>query len=87
MTLADLGHAIATHPVPVEIAYVGFDLYLSVFSSGKVKMVGFKAGGERATGEEGDSEPVVPFPTVGRGIVVSFDPTLEPDAFRLGPEG
>ena len=87
MSLTDLGRAIATHPVPVEIAYVGFDLYLAVFSSGKVKMVGFKAGGEMATGEERPEESVVPFPTVGRGIVVSFDPTLEPDAFRLGPEG
>ena len=85
MSLSDLGRAIATHPVPVEIAYVGFDLYLEVFSSGRVKMQGFKAGGEMATGNEGPDEPVVPFPTVGRGIVVSFDPTLDPDQFRLGP--
>lgn len=86
MSLSDLGRAIAAHPVPVQVAYVGYDLYLAIFSSGKVKMIGFKKGGERATGQEGPNEPVVPFPTVGRGIVVCFDPTLDPDAFRLGPE-
>lgn len=85
MSLTDLGRAIAAHPVPVEVAYVGFDLYLDIFSSGKVKMAGFKTGGERATGQEGPEESVVPFPTVGRGIVICFDPTLEPDGFRLGP--
>lgn len=86
MSLSDLGRAIAAHPVPVQVAYVGFDLYLDVFSSGRVKMVGFKAGGEMANGDEPPGESVVPFPTVGRGIVICFDPTLEPDAFRIGPE-
>lgn len=86
MSLSELGRAIAAHPVQVEVAYVGFDLYLAVFSSGKFKMTGFKKGGERATGKEGPDESVVPFPTVGRGIVISFDPTLAPDEFRLGPQ-
>ena len=86
MSLSDLGRAIAAYPIPVEVAYVGFDLYLKVFSSGRVKMTGFKAGGTIATGEESPDEPVVPFPTVGDGIVICFDPTLEPEAFRLGPE-
>ena len=41
----------------------------------------------RATAEEvADMEQFTfPMPIVGKGIVISFDPTLPPDAFRLAP--
>lgn len=87
MSLKDLGQAIARHPVPPEAVFVGFDLYLEVFSSGKVRMIGFVAGGGRVTPEDARPDGAVVFPAIGQppGIVVCFDPTLAPQAFRVAP--
>ncbi|KAA5607044.1 hypothetical protein F1188_03825 [Roseospira marina] len=84
-SLRNLGRAIATHPVPAEAVFVGFDLYLQVFASGKVRMIGFTAGGQRVAPEDARPDGAVPFPAIGRGVVVCFDPTLEPEAFRVAP--
>jgi hypothetical protein len=83
--LKELGRAIAAHPVPPEAVFVGFDLYLEVFSSGKVRMIGFVAGGRRVEPEDARPDGAVPFPAIGQGVVVCFDPTLPPDGFRVAP--
>jgi len=85
MSLKDLGHAIAAHPVPAEAVFVGFDLYLDIFSSGKVQMIGFATGGTRIEPEDARPSGAVPFPAIGRGVVVCFDPTMPPDGFRVAP--
>ena len=84
--LRELGRAIATHPVPAEAVFVGFDLYVDVFSSGKVRMIGFGPGGERVHPEDARPPGCLPVPAIGRGVVVSFDPTLPPDGFRVAPD-
>ena len=81
--LQKLGKAIASHPTPVRAVFCGFDLWLQVVQSGKIKMQGFKQGGELASGDEDENTIVVQFMVVGNGIVIGFDPSLPPDDFRL----
>ena len=38
-----------------------------------------------ATDEEAETELVFRVPVIGKGIVISFDPTLPPDGFSLAP--
>lgn len=83
--LKQLGQAIAKHPNPVRVAFCGFDLWLDVLGSGRIGSRGFKRGGELATGDEEKDTLVVPVMVVGDSIVVNFDPTLPPNAFRLAP--
>ncbi len=44
-----------------------------------------KKGGVPATDEEAETELVFRVPVIGKGIVISFDPTLPPDGFSLAP--
>lgn len=83
--LRQLGQAIARHPNPVQVAFCGFDLWLDVLGSGRTGSHGFTRGGKLATGGEDKDTLVVPVMVIGKSIVVSFDPTLPPDAFRLAP--
>ena len=83
MGLKELGAAIAGHTTRVQVAFCGFDLWLDVFASGRVRMQPFKKGGVFA--EPGDEGITVAMPVVGDGVVISFDPTLPPDGFRLAP--
>lgn len=87
MAMKELGEAIKASQTKTEVAFCGFDLWLEIFSSGKVRQGYFKKGGVRATPEEVDdtAQFTFPMPIVGRGIVISFDPTLPPDGFRLAP--
>ncbi len=87
MGLKELGEAIKASQTKTEVAFCGFDLWLEVFSSGRVKQGYFKKGGVRATPEEIEDTAkfTFPMPVVGKGIVISFDPTLPPDGFRLVP--
>ena len=83
--LKQLGQAIAKHPNPVLVAFLGFDLWLDVIGSGRVGSHGFTRGGKLATGDEDKETLVVPVAVIGKSIVINFDPTLPPDAFRLAP--
>ncbi|MBR0656602.1 hypothetical protein [Plastoroseomonas arctica] len=84
-SLQDLGHAIARHPNPVKMIFLGFDLWLEVLGSGKVKTTLFKKGGLPTTEEEPIKTAKVPLMAVGEHMVVSVDITLPPDGFRLAP--
>lgn len=83
--LRKLGQAIASHPNPVQVVFCGFDLWVEVMTSGRVKTRDFRTGGAFATGDESPTTLVIPIMVVGDGMVINFDPTLPPDAFRLGP--
>ena len=87
MGLKELGAAIKESQTKTEVAFCGFDLWVEVFSSGRVTQGYFKKGGVRATPEEIEDTAffTFPMPIVGKGIVISFDPTLPPDEFRLAP--
>jgi hypothetical protein len=85
MSLQLLGRAIAEHPVKVEVAFCGFDLWLEVFASGKVATRVLKKGGVPAAAEEPEGTITAPVPVIGADIVLSFDPTLPPEGFRLAP--
>lgn len=87
MGLKELGQAIKSSQTKTEVAFCGFDLWLEVFSSGKVKQGYFKKGGARATPKEVEDLELFtfPMPIVGNDIVISFDPTLPPGDFRLAP--
>ena len=84
-TLQDLGKAIAVHPHKVRNMFLGFDLWVEVYASGRVKASLFKAGGVPTTEEDPYKGPKVPLMVVGDNIVVSIDVTLPPDGFRLAP--
>ncbi len=85
MAMKELGEAIKASSTPPKVAFLGFDLWLEVFSSGKVRNQAFKKGGVLATPEDAEDESVITIlmPVVGRNIVISFDPTLGPDDYRL----
>ena len=85
--MKELGDAIKASEPPPRAAFCGFDLWLEVYASGKVRIQPFKKGGAPATAEEVEDNAIitVPVPVVGRNIVISFDPTLGPDEFRLVP--
>lgn len=87
MAMKELGEAIKASETPLRVAFCGFDLWLEVYTSGKIRMLPYKIGGSPATPEETEDKSVitVPIPVVGRNIVISFDPTLGPDEFRLAP--
>ena len=87
MGMNELGEAIKASKTKCEVAFCGFDLWLEVYSSGKVRQGYFKKGGVPATAAEVDDMELitVPMPIVGKGIVISFDPTLGPGEFRLAP--
>ena len=85
MPLKDLGAAIARHPGPVQAAFCGFDLWTEVMTSDKLWLKPLKKGGVPATEEEAETQLVFRVTVVGKGIVISFDPTLPPDGFRLAP--
>ena len=85
MPLNELGAAIARHPNRVEVAFCGFDLWCEVMTNDKLWFRPLKKGGVPATDEEAETELVFRVPVIGKGIVISFDPTLPPDGFRLAP--
>lgn len=87
MAMKELGEAIKASKTPARVAFCGFDLWLEVFSSGKIRMLSYKMGGTPATPEETEDDSVitVPMPMVGKNIVISFDPTLGADEYRLVP--
>ncbi len=84
-TLMELGQAIAQQPTPPRQVLCGFDLYLEVLGSGKLKPVHFLKGGVPAKGDEPEGTLKVPLMAAGRGIVIGLDITLPPDAFRITP--
>ncbi|HEY4252609.1 MAG TPA: hypothetical protein VGM87_15460 [Roseomonas sp.] len=84
-TLQDLGKAIAVHPQQVRIMFLGFDLWVEVYASGKVRPSLFKAGGVPTSEDDPYKGAKVPLMVVGNNIVVSVDVTLPPDGFRLAP--
>ncbi|GAB4182737.1 MAG: hypothetical protein OHK0024_22310 [Thalassobaculales bacterium] len=83
-TVKELGAAIAQRKVKPRVMFLGFDLWLDVYATGRVGATPWRKGGQPATGKEDKLTVVVPLPTVD-GIVVSLDPTLPPDGFRLAP--
>lgn len=84
-TLIELGQAIAQQPAPPRQVFCGFDLWIEVLSSGKVKMAQFLKGGVPAAGDEAENVLKVPLTVVGRNIVIGLDVTLPPDGFRIAP--
>jgi hypothetical protein len=84
-SLNDLGQAIAKHPNPIKMIFLGFDLWLEVMGTGKVKTALFKKGGLPTTEDEPIKTAKVPLMAVGDAMVVSVDLTLPPDGFRLAP--
>ena len=85
MAMKELGEAIKTSSNPPKVAFLGFDLWLEVYGSGKVRNQAFKKGGLIASKEDAEDQAVITvlMPVVGRNIVISFDPTLGPDEYRL----
>ncbi len=65
--------------------FLGFDLWVEVYASGKVRPALFKKGGIPTSEEDPYKGAKVPLMVVGDNIVVSVDLTLPPDGFRLGP--
>lgn len=84
-TLHDLGLAIAKHPNKVKTMFLGFDLWVEVYCSGKVVPALFKKGGIPTTEEDPYKGAKIPLMVVGDNIVVSVDLTLPPSEFRLAP--
>ena len=84
-TLQALANAIRGREVRPLVALCGCDLWLECFAYRHAKIVDYVAGGKRATGEEDPDILKVGIMTLGNGIVISFDPTLEPDTFILKP--
>ena len=83
---APCSDAIRARQAPPQAVFCGFDLWLEVCGSGHTSMCTFKSGGEIADGTEDPEKTVlVPVLAIGRRIVLGFDPTLAPDAFRLAP--
>ncbi len=85
MSVKELGAAIAARSTPPAVAFLGFDLWLETYATGKVRVAPFKKGGVLASGDEPEGTITAPIPVVGANIVISFDPTLPPDGFRLAP--
>ncbi len=85
MAMKELGEAIQASSKPPRVAFLGFDLWLEVYGSGKVRNQAFKKGGDIASKEDAEDKAVITvlMPVVGRNIVISFDPTLGPDEYRL----
>ncbi len=85
MAMKELGEAIKSSSEAPRVAFLGFDLWLEVYSSGKVRNQAFKKGGHIASKEDTEDQNVITIlmPVVGRNIVISFDPTLGPDEYRL----
>ena len=84
-TVAELGVAIARHPNKVATVFLGFDLWLDVWSTGKVGSKMFKKGGIPAEDDEPASVLKLPLPVIGRDIVVCIDMSLPPDGYRIAP--
>lgn len=84
-TLIEMGEAIARQPSPPRQVFCGFDLYLEVLGSGKLKMAEFLKGGVPARGDEPEGTLKVPLLVAGRSIVIGLDITLPPDGFRIAP--
>lgn len=84
-TVKELGAAIAAHPNKVTAVLLGFDLWLEVMGTGKVKTRSFKKGGVPAADDDPDTVMKVPLPVLGYDMVVALDNSLPPDGFRLGP--
>lgn len=84
-SLQDLGHAIAKHPNPIRMIFLGFDLWLEVLGSGKVKTALFKKGGLPTSEEDPVKSAKVPLMAVGGTMVIAVDLTLPADGFRLAP--
>ena len=80
-----LRDAIRSHPNPVQVVLCGFNLYLEVLGSPHLKSRNMTWGGTFATGDEPEEAILVPIPVLGGRIVVSFDPTVPADAFKLKP--
>ena len=83
-TLQELGAAIAQQKPPPRQVFCGFDLWLDVLGSGKLKMAHFLKGGVPAQGDEPEGTMMVPLLVAGRSIV-GLDVTLPPDGFRIAP--
>lgn len=84
-TIMELGQAISQLPAPPRQVFCGFDLYLEVLGSGRLKMAEFLKGGIPAKGDEPEGTLKVPLLVAGRSIVVGLDITLPPDGFRIAP--
>ena len=80
----ELGEAIAREPAPPRQVFCGFDLWLEVIGSGKLKPMPFVKGGVPARGDEPEGTLKIPILVAGR-CVVSLDVTLPPDGFRIAP--
>ncbi len=79
-----LADAIRAHPQP-RTALLGFDLWLEAMSSPHVAPREFVAGGAFATGQEDPKVVKVPFPVLGRRVVIAFDASLPPQEFLIRP--
>jgi len=83
--LKALGEAIAAHPVRPEVAFCGIRLFVDAIASGRVTHRDFALDGSTPRGAPREGEVRVPMLAIAGRIVLSFDPTLEPEAFRLAP--
>lgn len=80
-----LGDAVARHPHRPEVAFCGMSLYVEAIASGRVTHRDFLLDGSRPTGEEPEGTVTIPMLAIAGRIVLSFDPTLGPEEFRLAP--
>ena len=84
--LKAMGKAIASHPQPPVAAFCGLKLYCEALASGRVTPQEFVMDtGRPATGEEKETAVKIPVLSISGRIVISFDPTLPPEGFRIAP--
>jgi hypothetical protein len=83
--LKALGAAIAAHPVRPEAAFCGIRLFVDAIASGRVTHRDFALDGSTPKGEPKQGEVRIPMLAIAGRIVLSFDPTLGPEEFRLAP--
>ena len=80
--LQRLSQAIRQHGTP-RVVFAGFDLYIELMGSGHLSMADFLMGGALAKGDEPEGTLKIPMLVLGGRIVLSMDPTIQPEEFYL----
>jgi hypothetical protein len=83
--LKALGQAIAEHPKRPEVAFCGIKLYVDAIGSGRVTLRDYLLDGTAPKHPPKEGELRIPMLAIAGKIVLSFDPTLAPEEFRLAP--
>lgn len=83
--LKALGKAIAERKTRPEVAFCGIRLYCDAIASGRVTLRDYLLDGTAPRHPPEEGEIRIPMLAIAGKIVLSFDPTLGPEEFRLPP--